>query len=317
MKKVKSAIIFPPLITIKKNSFKDIYNEFPEVRNKFEQASEVLKLDLASHFFSNDLDVINRGVIARTSIVTISSALYEMLATTLPEPTYFMGPSLGQITALHCGGVMGFSEAISIVKKSCQLEEKEFRNKDYGLTFIYNVDIPILEELLEQLKAQGYILEPCVYVTSNQMIVNGDLAGLAKLNNIISEIEGIGIPIPYGPPGHCSLLENVMREFKDFILTCHFKQSRKPVISNVTATEISSATQLKNELITQYTTPVRWYECLQYVWNKGVTKLYLLGPGSFLSKSLKFTDILFEKEPLIYTDKIKEKLSLRRSIGGN
>lgn len=309
---MKSAVIFPPLMTLKTGSFRGFYDQFPHVKDKFEEASEILEIDLAKNFFSDDERIVNTGRIARPSIVSISTALFEMLGKSFAtEPDYYLGPSLGQVTAIHCSGAIDFKDTIKMVSTMCDLEEKEFPAKNYGVYFFYNIDTAILDDCISDLNKQGCYLEPCMYATSNQMIVNGDFQSLEKLNVAVSNLGGLGITIPYGPPGHCSILQNVKEELtKQCLVSLEPKNPSKPLISNVNATEVDNFSSILHELSGQYTKSVQWYKSLQYLKSQNVNKLTVLGPGNFIAKSLNFTDISFEVETLIHPNEIQEKLSL-------
>ncbi|NQD67336.1 ACP S-malonyltransferase [Bacillus haikouensis] len=306
---MKSAILFPPLMTLKAGSFSQLYNEFPEVRKKFKESSSILGLDLAEHFFSEDESVINRGEVARPSIVTISTALYEMVIDKMEKPAYYLGPSLGQVTAIHCSGALGFEDTIRMVKAMCDFEEMNERNKEYGVFFFYNIDCSIMEENIKIVNDTGGYAEPCMYATSNQMIVNGDFPSLERLAQMVLSQGGLGVTIPFGPPGHCSLLTDVQHRFTEqFMPTINPLNPQAPLVSNVDGSVIMSAEDVRDELIGQYVTSVQWYKSLEYLKSKGVDKLVVLGPGQFIPKSLQFTDIPFEVETLVTMEEVKNKL---------
>ncbi len=307
---MSTAILFPPLMTLKKGSFLDLY-EFSHVRNKFKEASDILGYDVAEHFYSEDLNTINQGTIARPSIVTLSTALFEMLESHITTPSYFLGPSLGQVTAIHCSGALGFNETIKMVNKMCELESQINTDDNYGVYFFYNISTPFIKESMENINSKGGFLEECMVATSNQMIVNGDFESLEQLAKDVAKHGGLGVTIPYGPPGHCSLLEGVQEQFKnEFMSTLKTRTPSKPVVSNVSASELTTAADIHNELIGQYTESVKWYQSLSKLWDQGVHKLIVLGPGNFVKKSLEFTDIPFEVETLITVDDIKNKLHI-------
>ncbi|MDC2865520.1 ACP S-malonyltransferase [Bacillus sp. BP-3] len=297
---MKSALLFPPLMTLKKGDFRELYDHIPNVQRKFEVASDVLGIDLATQFFSEDEQIINTGIIARPSIVTITTALYELLKEQLEGIDYFLGPSLGQVTAFHCSGCLDFKDTLNMVRTMCELEEMEFTKGMYSVYFFYNIDTRILERSIYNLCQKGYILEPCMHATSNQMIVNGDFESLEKLNEEVREYGALAVKIPYGPPGHCSLLENVKEKFsKNFMPGIHLKKPITPLISNIDATEVFNVSKVAYDLAEQYTNSVKWYQSLQTLSQRGINRLFVLGPGNFVYKSLKFTDIPFEIVPLV------------------
>ncbi|RRN69533.1 ACP S-malonyltransferase [Peribacillus simplex] len=308
---MKSAILFPPLMKLKKASFQDLYEEFPEVRNKFEESSEILEMNLASQFFSDDEELTNNGLIARSSIVTISAALFNIIKDYIPAPDFYLGPSLGQVIAIHCSGSLSFKETIKMVRAMCEKERSEEKNSEYGVYFFYNIDTAILLERMAELKGQGCTLEPCMFGTANQMIVNGDLASLEKLSEKAMQHGGLGVTIPYGPPGHCSLLQSVKEAFeRDFMPKINPKAPEKPLISNVTATALTAGWQVEQELVEQYTNPVQWYKSLQFLAKQGIEELIVMGPGNFVSKALDFTDIPFRVERLLTADEINKKIQV-------
>ncbi|USG66592.1 ACP S-malonyltransferase [Brevibacillus ruminantium] len=310
---MQTALIFPPLVKLKQGSFYDLYERFPRVQAKFEEASEILGYDLARAFFFESESMTNKGVIARPSIVTISTALFEMLQQELGQPAYFVGPSLGQVSAIHCAGGLSFEDTLRMVKNMCEMEEEEFPEKQYGVYFFYNVDVNILSRLIAELTEEGRILEPCVTVNATQMIVNGDQESLELLNKMASPYGGLGVTIPYGPPGHCSLMKNVRARLQQEVLPLlSFHSPRVPLLSNVNAEEINDTAGLVTELTEQYINSVCWYKCLQELSRKGVEKLIVLGPGNFVHKSLQFTtDLPFTVQRLLDSHDVEAYLTTK------
>lgn len=306
---MKTAILFPPLMKIKNKSYIDFYEEFAEVREKFEEASDILKFDLANKFFSNDEELINNGVIARSSTVAICSAIHDMTKDIIPKPDYYLGPSLGLINSIHCSGRMSFSATLKMIKAMVEIETSEIPKDKYGVYFFYNIETELLLEYMKELREQGGILEPCMFGNATQMIVNGDFTSLEKLSTKASKHGGLGVIVPYGPPSHCKLLVNVERKFEtEYAPFIHLDKADIPLISNIMGKGISSPNEIKHELIKQYTSPVLWYDSLKFIYSKGVRKVTILGPGQFITKSLHFTDIPFKSNHLLSAIDIKEKL---------
>jgi len=306
---MKTAVLFPPLMAIKEKSFYDLYQQYPHVQRKFQEASDILSLDLVKHFFSEDERDINRGLVARPSIVTLSTALFEMLKSELGEISYYLGPSLGQMTAIHCSGSLDFPTTIQMVKSMVELEEQDEANKGYSVYFFYNILVEKLELAMQEVRQQGGYLEPCMYANHNQMIINGDIKRLEKLNQLVVPQGGLGVTIPFGPPGHCSLLQNVVDRFQEqFMPKAIFRDPDRPLVSNVDGNLLLTKEEVMNEIVGQYTRSVQWYRCLQRLWSDGVRRLVVLGPGNFITKSLQFTDIPFEVETYLTAEEINNKL---------
>lgn len=318
VEKLRTAILFPPLMKLKKGDFKNLYDCFPIVREQFEQASDIIGIDLAKSFFLENEAMTNRGDIARTSIVTISSALYKLIRNEISQPDFYLGPSLGQVNAIHCSESLDFTDTVKMIQAMCLMEAEEKSNKGNGVYFFYNIDTEVLDYHIAELRNKGCTLEPCMYGTSNQMIVNGDTKSLEELSSKISPLGGLGITIPYGPPGHCSLLQSVKERFEnEFMPMIKPVNPIKPLVSNVTATPLYTGKEIANELVNQYTKPVQWYQSLKFLAENNVQKLIVVGPGNFVAKSLQFTDIDFEVESYLVAEEIN-KICTRSSssIGG-
>lgn len=205
---------------------------------------------------------------------------------------------------------MSFLETINMVKAMVELEKGEFLTNQYGVYFFYNIDTEFLLEYMQELRENGGILEPIMFGNATQMIVNGDYDSLEKLSTKAAKHGGLGVIVPYGPPAHCRLLENVQRRFeKEYSPFLNLKESDIPIISNVTGKEISSPDEIKHELIKQYTSPVLWYDSLKYIYSQGVEEIIVLGPGEFITKSLHFTDIPFKADHLLSANEIKSKMA--------
>ncbi len=307
---MKKALLFPPLMKIQKKDFIDFYEEFPDVRDKFELASDILGFDLAKKFYSDDEEVINSGIVARAGTVAICSSLYDMVKKYLPEFNYYLGPSQGLVNAIHCSGRMSFEETLKMIKVMVAIETNEFPQNNYGVYFFYNIDTSLLLEYMEAIREQGGILEPVMFGNQTQMIVNGDHPSLEKLSTKAATKGGLGVIVPYGPPSHCRLMKNVKHNFeKEYFALLNLEDSEIPLVSNVTGKEISSSIDLKHELSEQYTNPVLWYDSLKYIYSQGIEEVTVLGPGQFILKSLHFTDIPFKVDPLVTVDDVKNKLA--------
>lgn len=309
----KTAVLFPAQMKIDPIEYRELFDQFPIMRKKFAEASQILGFDLVEAFFSDDLDEVNRGIVARPAIVSISVALYEWVQDHIPSPSYLAGLSLGQLTAAHISGALTFSDLVRMTHTMASLEEKYFPGKDYGVHFFYNIDNAKLSVVLEEMESKGHYLKACAYTASNQMIVCGSLSSMEELNLKVLELGGIGVEIPYGPPAHCSLMESVKREFGlHWYYADDVKKPQIPLICNISTEVLDHANEICSSLIEQYTMTVKWAQTIEKMAALGVKKLVVIGPGNFIFKSLGFMPVSFEVECYLGLQDMLEKRTARR-----
>jgi [acyl-carrier-protein] S-malonyltransferase len=293
----KTAVLFPPQVYIEPGEYRDLYDSFSTVRLKFSEATRTLGFDLADAFFSDDPDQVNRGTVARPAIVSISSALYDKVRARMPGPSYLAGLSLGQITAAHISGAITFSDAIRMAHTMASVEEEHFSGNDYGVYFYYNIDISRLLAVMEEMEFQGHYLKPCAYTADDQMIVSGRLCSLEELNVKALELGGLGVVIPYGPPAHCPLMEEVKEAFsRTWRYQDKVKDPEVPLICNLAADVIDQGQTIQQVLVEQYTQTVKWAQSIRRMAALGVERLVVIGPGHFVQKSLGFLSVSFAVE---------------------
>lgn len=293
----KTAVLFNPQVHVKPGDYRDLYEAFPLVRTRLDEAAEAVGLDLAARFFGPDPDDINHGPVVRPSSLALSAAIYEMVWGAQPPPAYMAGLSLGQITAAHCSGSVSFTDAVRMVHTMATVEEEVFGGQDYGVAFYYNVDLPGLESSMAALAADGHFLGPCAYTADNQMIVTGRVPGLRALNTRALSHGGLGVVIPYGPPAHHPVMAEVQERFAtEYAYRRPPADPLSPLICNITAGLLKTQGEVHTALVEQYTNTVLWARGIQAMKDLGVERVVIIGPGHFVHKSLSFVPNDFEVE---------------------
>ncbi|OYD09624.1 ACP S-malonyltransferase [Paludifilum halophilum] len=310
----KTAVLFPSQMYIEPSEYRELFDQSPVMRNKFAEASQTLGFDLVDVFFSENLDEVNRGIVARPAIASISSALYEWVRDDIPSPSYLAGLSLGQLTAAHISGALTFSDLIRMTYTMALLEEEHFAGKGYGVHFFYNIDIDKLLVAMEEMESQGHYLKACAYTANNQMIVCGSLYSMEELNLRALELGGIGVEIPYGPPAHCSLMEEVKHEFSlNWYYADGVRKPKIPLICNISTEELDDENGIRHGLVEQYSSTVKWAQTIEKMAALGVERLVVMGPGNFIYKSLSFMSVSFEVECYLGLQDMIEKGMARRT----
>lgn len=309
----KSAVLLNPQVVVEPGDHRDLYDSFAEVRRLFGEASDVLGFDLANAFFNGDADRINRGEIVRPASLAIASAIFRMVADRHGEPDYVAGLSLGEVVAGHLSGSIGFADAVRTAHVMPRIEDEVCGGLDLGVAFYYGVDVPALERDMAVLVEEGALLSPCAHTADDQMIVTGHTDDLGALNRRAMLAGGIGVIIPHGPPAHSPLpaLAQVQRRFRDEHRYLEpVRDPRIPIMANTTAELLTTADQVMDEYVSQYTHTVHWTRGLRRMRDLGVGRVRVVGPGHFVMKSLRSTGIDFAVESYLTPEDIGTVLSV-------
>ncbi|QKI80914.1 ACP S-malonyltransferase [Kroppenstedtia eburnea] len=291
----KTAVLFPPfLVNIQPGAYRDLYDRYSCIREKFEEASDALGVDLRKTFFSDDEKKVNHGPSARSSIITISTAIFEMVKDRFPQGDYYLGLSLGQLCAAHASECYSFADMIRMVYKMAFMEYKAFHGSNYGVYFYYNTDSRWLLQTMEKLMDEGHYLKPCAFMADSQMLVTGDIEGLEKLNQKVSDHGGLGIINPNGFPAHCPLMQDVKEDFKRSVIDpLTIEAPRVPLVCNYTAEILTTSEEVRTGLIEQYTSPVLWRQSMERLHKEGVQNVVIIGPGNMIFKSMAYLPYSF------------------------
>lgn len=290
-----TAVLLDPQSRINPGEHRAVYEALPAVRERLAEASAIVGADLAAAVLDGTEQEANRGVVARPSVLALNVALYgEAMRGRQRPPAYLAGLSLGQITAAHLAGCMSFADAVRMCHLMASIEEEAWGGKPYGVYFFHNADLARLGTLMRALDSPEQMLRPCAYVADDQMIVTGHLDALGRLAGQALSMGALGLPIPYGPPAHCELLREVQEEFG---ARWHYRDGLAapavPLLCNLAAEPLTTASQVGAALLAQYTRPVRWAQSLYRLAELGVRDLVVPGPGRFLHRSLESLSVRF------------------------
>ena len=290
------AVLFNPQVVVEPGDYRDLYADFPEVRDRMAEASDVLGVDLADKFYSDDPALINYGPVVRPASAALAVAMFDLSGLRGRQPRYLAGLSLGSIVAAHVGGFMSYRDTIRMVATMPAIEERVVAGRPLGVAFYYNVDLAALRAAMHELSTPEAPLLTCAVTAGNQMIVTGTLPKLRELNVRAAGLGGVGVVIPHGPPAHSPLpvLHDIQAEFaKEWRYLDGTHDPRIPQLCNQTAAVLDRRQDLERMFIEQFTRTVRWDLVIRRLAELSVGTVAVVGPGHFVHKSLQFTDVSF------------------------
>ncbi|MBS5984147.1 ACP S-malonyltransferase [Clostridium butyricum] len=266
---------------------KDLYDKHCIVRKTFEEAGEVLGIDLKKLCFDSDIKELTKTSNTQIALLTASVAMFRLFMENTPiQPYCLVGHSLGEISALTCAGAIKFSDALKIVRKRGQLME-EISESGYGImAAVSNIDSQLIRECLDNSKYDSGVVELACNNSYKQNVISGE-EKLVKA--ICSHLEEKGANIKYlnvSGAFHSKLMESAAIKFEAELRCYSYNDLRWPVISNVNAKKYNNKNDIINNLRRQLISPVLWVEIMEEMSRNNVNMCIELGPKKTLKNLL-------------------------------
>ena len=287
------SVIFPGQGSQAVGMSSDLYAKFELFKKLYKEADEVLNYPLSKLILNGPKEDLDLTENTQPAIFLVGYSIFQILKKEfnidLNKAKFFAGHSLGEYTALACAGALDFASTLKILKLRGSAMQKAVPKGEGGMLAILGSDINTIEKYFEENKSQY----ECFIANDNsngQIVASGTLENINKLSKDLTSKNIKNIKLPVSAPFHCNLMNKATELMKSEIEKLEFKNFQTPLISNVTAVEIKDNSVLKNLLIQQIESRVRWRESVLYMINKGVKQFVEIGPGKVLSGLIKRID---------------------------
>mgnify|MGYP001408747919 FL=1 len=287
------SVIFPGQGSQAVGMAKNLYENFNYVKELFEKSDDILNQKLSKIILEGSKQELDLTENTQPSIFLVSYCIAEIIKKEtkfdLNKAEFFAGHSLGEYTALAVSGSLSFEKTIYLLKKRGKSMQSASPNRDGGMIAILGSDISVIEKILKD-NVNKY---KCYIANDNsvgQVVISGKNSDLENLILDLKEKTIKNIKLPVSAPFHCNLMRPATEIMKKEIENTHLIKPKNKLISNVTAYEALEVEDIKNLLIKQIESPVRWRESILYMISKKVTNFIEIGPGKVLSGLIKRID---------------------------
>ena len=284
------SVIFPGQGSQLVGMGKEFYDKFDLVKNLFKEADESLNYPLSKIIWEGPKAELDLTANTQPAIFLISYAIFNVVKKEfnidLNNAKYFAGHSLGEYSALSCGGYLSFSDTLKILRIRGDAMQNSVPKGEGGMVAVLGSTVEIIEEILKQ-NDQNFKAQIANDNSEGQIVLSGQIKDLDKLIIVLKEKNIKNIKLPVSAPFHCSLMSKATQVMSEEILKLNFSKSKIKLISNVTAKEISNIDELKDLLIKQIENRVRWRESVINIINNNVNHFIEIGPGKVLSGLVK------------------------------
>ena len=284
----KTAFLFAGQGAQKLGMARDLYDQYPTVKETFDQGSQVLGYDLRD-LIDQDEEKLNQTRYTQPAILTTSVAIYRLLVEKGLQPDMVAGLSLGEYSALVAAGSLDFEDAVALIAKRGQFMETAAPAGTGKMVAVMNTDVALIEEACEKASDKGYV-KPANYNTPAQIVIGGDVAAVDVAVDYLKEAGAKRlIPLNVSGPFHTALLKPASEKLALELEKVDFRDFQVPLVGNTEA-KVMETNQIKSLLARQVMEPVRFYESIDTMKELGLTKVIEIGPGKVLSGFLKKID---------------------------
>ena len=284
----KTAFLFAGQGAQKLGMARDLYDQYPIVKETYDQASRVLGYDLRD-LIDHDEEKLNQTRFTQPAILTTSVAIYRLLVEKGLQPDMVAGLSLGEYSALVAAGSLDFEDAVALISKRGQFMETAAPAGTGKMVAVMNTDVALIEEACEKASDKGYV-KPANYNTPAQIVIGGDVVAVDAAVDYLKEAGAKRlIPLNVSGPFHTALLQPASEKLALELETVDFQEFQIPLVGNTEA-KVMEKEQIKSLLARQVMEPVRFYESIDTMKELGLTKVIEIGPGKVLSGFLKKID---------------------------
>ena len=272
----------------------EFYNNFDLVKKIFKEADEKLNFSISKIILDGPEDDLQLTENTQPAILTVSYSIFKVLKDEFNFDfgsfKYFAGHSLGEYSALVCNNSLDFDDAIYLLHERGKAMQKAVPVGKGTMIAVLGSKIEEISLLLTNYKKNNQgICEIANDNAEGQIILSGDKTAVESFQKILRENKIKSLPLKVSAPFHCSLMKAASDSMSDKINNTNFKKPDLEIISNVTAAPENDPNKIKNLLIKQIYSSVKWRESIIKISSAGVSNFIEVGPGKVLSGMVKRT----------------------------
>lgn len=279
-------IVFPGQASQFSGMGKDLYDNVPETRAYFEKANEIMGFDLAKVMFEGSEEELKETLVTQPSVFVFSYLQFH-IAKKDHNPEVVAGHSLGEFTALVANETLGFEEGLKLVKVRAEAMQKACEQNKGTMAAIVGLDDDVVENICNGIDE---IVIAANFNCPGQVVISGTVEGVNKAEAALNEAGAKRvIPLVVGGAFHSPLMKPAEDELKKAIGEVEFKKPVCPIYQNVDGKPRNEPSEIRKNLISQLTSPVRWTQTMNNMIDDGVVEFVECG-GKVLSGFVKRVD---------------------------
>ena len=287
------SVIFPGQGSQLVGMGKDLHDKHSLVQDLFKEADDTLGFSISKLVLEGPKEDLDLTENTQPAIFLVSYSIFKLIKEEfkidLNKASFFAGHSLGEYSALTSAGSLSFSDTLRILKIRGNAMQSSVPKGVGGMVAVLGSEIETIEKIIKDNKDKY----ECYIANDNsmgQIVLSGKINDLEKMMGDLKAANIKNIKLPVSAPFHCKLMSKATLVMNEEIVKLNFKEPENKLISNVTGKEISDSNELKDLLVKQIESRVRWRESVLLMIEKGVTQFIEIGPGKVLLGLVKRID---------------------------
>lgn len=285
-----TAFVFPGQGSQSAGMGKDIAEKFPVARRVFDDIDNALGFSISKLCFEGPDEELKLTENTQPAILAVSSAIHAVLEDLgATRRDIVAGHSLGEYSAIVSVGGLTPADAATIVRQRGRFMQEAVPVGTGGMAALIGPTVDEAKEICDE-ASQGEVVSVANINAPGQIVIAGTKAAVERAIGVAKQRGRRAMPLPVSAPFHCELMKPAEERLHPVLEEGHFKDLWLSVVSNVDASPIGTATAVRNALLRQVVSPVRWVESIQMMIEKGVRRFVEIGPGKVLTGLIKRID---------------------------
>ena len=288
-----SALLFPGQGSQIVGMGSEFFKNFNIVKKIFKEADEKLNYQISKIILEGPEDQLQLTKNTQPAILTVSYSIYQVMREEFnfdfEKFKFFAGHSLGEYSALVCSDSLKFTDALHLLHERGKSMQEAVPVGEGSMIAVLGTDLIKIKELLKNFKSEKGVCEIANDNADGQIILSGNKNEIGNFKDVLKENNIKSIPLKVSAPFHCSLMKPAAERMKEKINAVDFSSPVKNIVSNVTANQTDDPNKIKDLLVEQIYSTVRWRESIINMSREGVKNYVEIGPGKVLTGMVKRT----------------------------
>ncbi|WP_218309595.1 ACP S-malonyltransferase [Alteromonas antoniana] len=281
----RTACVFPGQGSQTVGMLKELADDFPVVTDTFKEASDTLGYDLWDLVQHDEEGRLNETHITQPALLTASVAIWRVLQEQGLQVDYLAGHSLGEYSALVCGGAMAFTDAVKLVESRGKYMQQAVPAGAGAMFAIIGLDDAAIAEICQQTAiATGDVVAPVNFNSPGQVVIAGEKNAAQQAADACKEAGAKrALPLAVSVPSHCELMRPAADQLDDALSSITINTPKINIVNNVDVNIETDPQAIKSALVRQLYCPVQWTRTVEYLASAGVERVIEVGPGKVLT----------------------------------
>jgi len=282
----KTVFLFPGQGSQKVGMGQDLYQEYDFVREVFDMAEEIAKINISRLCFTGPMEDLTMTVNLQPAVTAVNLACLAAIEKEGVQPDLAAGHSLGEYSALCASGIISTQDTLQLVLKRGRLMHREATQHQGAMHAIIGLPIDVVEQLVAEVQKEG-VVAVANHNAELQIVITGAPDAVAKVAALAAAQGARAIPLKVSGAWHSELIAGAEEGFKDFLNDFTFAAPARPILLNVTGDFADDPAEIRSLMGRQLCNPVKWYDAMCKLTDGNVENFVEVGPGKVLAGLLK------------------------------